>query len=51
MKEYGGVDAYMHVLYTPVLVGVWSASNFGRFTPAESFSFAYVINYYAMKAY
>jgi hypothetical protein len=51
MKAYGGVDAYIHVFYTPVVVGVSSASCFGCFTPWETCSFAYVIIYYAMKAY
>jgi hypothetical protein len=36
MKVYGGVDAYIHVFYTPVLDGVWSASSLGRFTPGKA---------------
>jgi hypothetical protein len=40
MKGYGGVDAYIHVFYTPVLVGVWSASSFGRFTAGEKYTYA-----------
>jgi hypothetical protein len=40
MKAYGGVDAYMHVFYTPVLVGEWSVSGPGLITPGEIFSYA-----------
>jgi hypothetical protein len=36
MKAYGGVDAYTHVFYTPVLVGEWSASCLGRFNHVET---------------
>jgi hypothetical protein len=36
MKVYGGVDVQIHVFLTSALVGgEWSASRFGRFTPAE----------------
>jgi hypothetical protein len=34
MKAYGGVDVQIHVLLTSALVvGEWSASRRGRFTP------------------
>jgi hypothetical protein len=33
MKTYGGVDVQIHVFLTSVLVGEWSASRTGRFTP------------------
>jgi hypothetical protein len=37
MKRYGGVDVYIHVLLTLALVvGEWSASRLGAFTPEES---------------
>jgi hypothetical protein len=39
MKWYGGVDAYIHVFYTPVLVGGWSASIFLPFTAGENFTY------------
>jgi hypothetical protein len=33
MKTYGRADVQIHILLTPVLVGVeWSASRSGRFT-------------------
>jgi hypothetical protein len=36
MKACGGVDVYIHVFLTSVLVGdEWSASSSGRFTPGE----------------
>jgi hypothetical protein len=36
MKAYGGVDVYIHISLTSVLVGTeWSASRPGRFTPGE----------------
>jgi hypothetical protein len=36
MKAYGGVDLYIHIFLTSVLVeGEWSASRPGRFTPGE----------------
>jgi hypothetical protein len=36
MKEYGGVDVYLHVLLTsPLDAGKWSASRLGSFTPGE----------------
>jgi hypothetical protein len=36
MKAYMGVDVQTHVFLTSALVGgEWSASRFGRFTPAE----------------
>jgi hypothetical protein len=36
MKEYGGVDVYIHVFLTSALVGgEWSASRTGRFTPRD----------------
>jgi hypothetical protein len=36
MKAYGGVDAYIHVFYTPVVVGEWSVLCPGSFTPDET---------------
>jgi hypothetical protein len=34
MKAYGGVDVYIHIFLTSVIVGgEWSASRPGRFTP------------------
>jgi hypothetical protein len=34
MKAYGGVDVWISVFFTPALVvGEWSASQPGRFTP------------------
>jgi hypothetical protein len=36
MKAYGGVDVYIHIFLTSVLVGgELSASSPGRFTPRE----------------
>jgi hypothetical protein len=36
MKEYGGVDAQIHVFLTLALVGgEWSTSRPGRFNPGE----------------
>jgi hypothetical protein len=36
MKEYGGVDVYIHIFLTSALAGgEWSASRLGRFTPGE----------------
>jgi hypothetical protein len=35
MKAYGGVDVQIHILLTSALVGEWSASRPGRFTPGE----------------
>jgi hypothetical protein len=36
MKAYGGVDVYIHIFLTSVLVGCeWSASRSGRFIPGE----------------
>jgi hypothetical protein len=32
MKAYGGLEVYIHVFLTPVLVAEWSASGPGRFT-------------------
>jgi hypothetical protein len=40
MNVYGGVDAYIPVFQTQVLVGVWSASGLGRFTHEEICSYA-----------
>jgi hypothetical protein len=56
MKAYGEEDAKIHIFlipifYTTVLVGDWSVSGPGRFTTGKMFSYVYVINYYAMKAY
>jgi hypothetical protein len=34
MKEYGGVDVYIHIFLTsPLAGGEWSASRPGRVTP------------------
>jgi hypothetical protein len=34
MKEYGGVDVWIHIFLTLALVGgEWSVSRSGRFTP------------------
>jgi hypothetical protein len=36
MKEYGGVDVYVHIFLTSTLAGdEWSAPRPGRFTTAE----------------
>jgi hypothetical protein len=35
MKTFGLVDAYTHVFLTSALVGEWSVSRPGRFTPGE----------------
>jgi hypothetical protein len=36
MKAYGGIDVYIHIFLTLVLVGgEWSASRLGHFTPGE----------------
>jgi hypothetical protein len=36
MKTYGGVDVYIRICLTSALiVGEWSASRLGRFTPGE----------------
>jgi hypothetical protein len=36
MKEYGGVDVYIHIFLNWALVGgEWSASRPGRFTTGE----------------
>jgi hypothetical protein len=36
MKEYGGVEVYIHVFLTSAIFGAeWSASRSGRFTPGE----------------
>jgi hypothetical protein len=35
MKAYGGVNAQIHVFLTSELVGEWSASRPGSFTPGE----------------
>jgi hypothetical protein len=35
MKAYGGVNIYIHIFLTSALVGEWSASRPGRFTPRE----------------
>jgi hypothetical protein len=38
MKTYGGVDVYIHIFLTSVLVGgEWSTSRPGRFTPGTHF--------------
>jgi hypothetical protein len=31
----GGVNAYVHIFFTPVLVGEWSSSRPDRLTPGE----------------
>jgi hypothetical protein len=36
MNAYVGVDTYIRVFYTPVIVGVLSASSLGRFTPRNA---------------
>jgi hypothetical protein len=33
MKAYEGVDVYIHIFLTSALVGEWSTSRSGRFTP------------------
>jgi hypothetical protein len=35
MKAYGGMDIWIHIFFTSVLVGEWSASRPDRFTPGE----------------
>jgi hypothetical protein len=35
LKAYEGVDVYSHIFLTSTLVGEWSASFPGRFTPEE----------------
>jgi hypothetical protein len=35
MKMYGGVDVRTHVFLNSALVGEWSSSRPGRFTPGE----------------
>jgi hypothetical protein len=40
MNAYWGVDEYIHVLLTPVLVGEISASGSRRFNPGEFCSYA-----------
>jgi hypothetical protein len=39
MKEYGGVDVEIHVFLTSALVGEWSDSRPGHFTPRERDTF------------
>jgi hypothetical protein len=51
MKAYGWVDAYIHVFLISVLDGKGSASGPVRFTPGESWTYAYLINYYDMNSY
>jgi hypothetical protein len=51
MKACVGVDVQIHVFLTTVLVCEYSASGLDLFTPGERIPFAYLINYYAMKAY
>jgi hypothetical protein len=36
MKAYEGMDAEIHILLTSTIVGEWSASLPGRFTPEET---------------
>jgi hypothetical protein len=36
MKAYGGVDAFIQVFLTPLLVGECSASGLLRFTPGKA---------------
>jgi hypothetical protein len=37
MKAYGGVDVYIHVLFTSApFGGEWTASGPGRFNPGET---------------
>jgi hypothetical protein len=44
MKTYGGMDVYIHVLPTSALVvGEWSASLPGRFTPGKIVPITYWI--------
>jgi hypothetical protein len=40
MKAYGGVDVYIQVILTPVLVGEYSASGKSGITPGEICSYA-----------
>jgi hypothetical protein len=35
MKAFGGVGVWIHIFFTLALVGEWSASRPGRFTPGE----------------
>jgi hypothetical protein len=35
MKAYGGLNAYIHDILTPVYVAEWSASDLDRFIPGE----------------
>jgi hypothetical protein len=35
MKTYGGVDVEIHIFLTSELVGEWSGSRLGHFTPGE----------------
>jgi hypothetical protein len=45
MKAYGGLEAYIHVFLTPVLVGELPASGSSRFTHGETCSYIYVFYY------
>jgi hypothetical protein len=43
MKDYGGVDVYIHVILTSAVVGgEWSASHPGRFTPGTHWTGGWV---------
>jgi hypothetical protein len=35
MKTYGEVDVQTHVFLTSALIGEWSGTRLGRFTPGE----------------